>query len=187
LQQGSLSELQGQGIEMSQSQTERKFLADMNWRAVRFFNAYRFFVGLLFTVLVWIGQLPTPIGTYNPLVFTLTIHAYLLFSIICFWSISRRSPRYALQLNIQVLVDLLAISLLMYSSEGLSSGFGMLLVIAVAGGSILKGGKIAILYAAIATILVLTHELYIDLFSYTIEPNYTLYHSITGTLVVCQG
>ncbi|HEY5703735.1 MAG TPA: ATP-binding protein [Gammaproteobacteria bacterium] len=158
---------------MSQSQTERKFLTDMNWRAVRFFNTYRFFVGLLFTVLVWVGRLPTPIGTYNPLVFSLAIHFYLLFSIFCFWSISRQSPRYALQLNIQVLVDLLVISLLMYSSEGLSSGFGMLLVIAVAGGSILKGGKIAILYAAIATILVLTHELYIDLFSPTIEPNYT--------------
>jgi len=51
----------------------------------------------------------------------------------------------------------------MYASAGLSSGFGMLLVIAVAGGALLIPGKIGILFAAIAAIAVLGHEGYLQL------------------------
>lgn len=61
----------------------------------------------------------------------------------------------------------------MYSSNGLSSGFGMLIIIAVAGGSILREGKIAILFAAIAALSVLGHELYIQFFRFFDTVNYT--------------
>jgi len=63
----------------------------------------------------------------------------------------------------------------MYSSNGLSSGFGLLIAIAVAGGSLLRVGKIAILFAAIATLSVLGHELYLQFFKF--------YYSVLITLM----
>jgi len=49
----------------------------------------------------------------------------------------------------------------MYASAGLNSGFGMLLLIAVAGGALLSARKIGILFAAVATIATLWHEAYV--------------------------
>src|SRR5690606_16784249 len=54
-----------------------------------------------------------------------------------------------------------------------SSGFGMLLVIAVAGGALLTPGKIGYLYAAVAAIAVLVHEVYSQLHDVFPDQNYT--------------
>ena len=86
--------------------------------------------------------------------------------------IKLKIPRYNLQVAGHALIDIIIISLMMYASGGLNSGFGMLLVIAVAGGSILRAGKIAILFAAIASLVVLCQELYFDFVLYSISVNY---------------
>ncbi|MEE9575666.1 MAG: hypothetical protein V3W03_06145, partial [Gammaproteobacteria bacterium] len=67
-----------------------------------------------------------------------------------------------MQIAMHVMLDILAISLMMYASNGLGSGFGMLLIIAVLGGSILRVGRIAILFAAIAALIVLGQEVYVQ-------------------------
>lgn len=145
----------------------------MSWRALLYFNYYRVLLSVLFVILVYIGQLPPPLGSFDARFFSITSHVYLFAAISFFWFINRRMPRFNLQIAIQVLIDIIMLSLLMYSSGGLSSGFGMLLVIAVAGGSILREGKIAILFAAIASFCVLGHELYIQFFRYYETVNYT--------------
>jgi two-component system sensor histidine kinase PilS (NtrC family) len=61
----------------------------------------------------------------------------------------------------------------MYSSAGVNSGFGMLLLVSVAGGALLSPGKIGILYAAIASIAVLSHEAYMQFYIASISPSYT--------------
>ncbi|MCK5669432.1 MAG: ATPase, partial [Gammaproteobacteria bacterium] len=78
-----------------------------------------------------------------------------------------------MQIAMHVMLDILAISLMMYASNGLDSGFGMLLIIAVLGGSILRVGRIAILFAAIAALIVLGQEVYVQFFRYSPLPNYT--------------
>lgn len=144
-----------------------------SWRALRYFNLYRILVALLFVGLIWIGQLPEPLGIYDQRLFTIAAHAYLLVAIIIAIIIKARLPRYKLQVAVQVFIDIVAISLMMYASNGLDSGFGMLLIIAVAGGSILCAGRIAILFAAIAALAVLGQEVYLQLFRYYPLPNYT--------------
>ena len=61
----------------------------------------------------------------------------------------------------------------MYASAGLSSGFGVLLVITVAAGSLLSSQRIGILYASVATILALADEVYVHLRHVDVTPNYT--------------
>ena len=146
---------------------------DTNWLALNYFNGYRFLVAALFVALYWIGQLPEPLGVYDSRLFAVVVHAYLAAGIAAFVLVAYRFPRYKLQVSGQVLMDIVAITLLMYASDGLSSGFGMLLVIVVAGGALLIPGRIGILFAAIAAIAVLGHEIYLHLHRFYPQPNFT--------------
>jgi two-component system sensor histidine kinase PilS (NtrC family) len=144
----------------------------IDWRALAFFNYYRVLLSGLFVILVHIGQLPQPLGSLDKEFFSLMSHIYLLVALVFGWSIHQQFPKFNIQIAVHVLVDIMALSFLMYSSSGLGSGFGLLIIIAVAGGSILREGKIAILFAATATLFVLGHELYLQFFRYYDTVNY---------------
>ncbi len=145
----------------------------VSWEALTYYNFYRFLVSFLFVSLYWIGQLPEPLGGYDSTLFAITSHVYLLVSVAAQLIVRLRTPAYSIQVAANVVFDICIITLMMYASAGLNSGFGMLLVIAVAGGSLLSSGKIGFLYAAIATILVLGHEVYVQLYHFNSIPNYT--------------
>lgn len=149
------------------------YAKSINWRALEYFNFYRILISGLFVILVLIGQLPQPLGSLDERLFSLASHIYLFIALIFSTFIRYQYPRFNIQIAFQVLVDIIILSVLMYSSSGLSSGFGMLIIIAVAGGSILRAGKIAILFAAIASIAVLSHEIYIQFFTFSYTVNYT--------------
>ena len=145
----------------------------ISWEALTYYNFYRFLVSFLFVSLYWIGQLPEPLGGYDRTLFGIASHVYLFVSVAAQLIVRLRAPAYTIQVAANVFFDISIITLMMYASAGLNSGFGMLLVIAVAGGSLLSSGKIGILYASIATILVLGHEVYVQLYHYNSIPNYT--------------
>ena len=147
--------------------------SETSWKALGYFNLYRFVVAFLFVALIMIGQLPDPLGTADARLFSLSAYADLFFSMVFGLLINLKYPRYTLQVFGQVIFDICVLSLMMYASSGLNSGFGMLLVITVAGGSILTSGRIAILFAAIATIVVICQELYVKLVLEYSTPNYT--------------
>lgn len=143
------------------------------WKALSYFNLYRFLIAFLFAALYWIGQLPEPLGIYDRTLFAITTHSYLSLTVIAHLLVHVQKPPYNYQVFGQVLLDICCITLMMYASNGLNSGFGMLLVITVAGGGLLSTSKIGILYASMATIAVLGHESYIHLFRDFPPPNYT--------------
>jgi two-component system sensor histidine kinase PilS (NtrC family) len=146
--------------------------SDTSWQALEYFNLYRFLIAFLSVTLIWADQVPEPLGVLDPFLFSITSHIYILVSICFEFFIKLKKPRYNLQVAIHVLLDIIIISVLMYASDGLKSGFGMLLVIAVAGGSILITARIAVLFAAIATIMVLIQEIYVELILNSTTPNY---------------
>lgn len=150
-----------------------KHSGSTDWQALRYFNYYRILLAGLFLVLVYIGQLPDPLGSLDAQLFSFLTHVYFFISLIFAWFITNQYPRFNLQIAFHALIDIVTLSLLMYSSNGLGSGFGMLIIIAVAGGSILREGKIAILFAAIASFCVLGHEIYIQFIQYSDSVNYT--------------
>ena len=147
--------------------------SETSWRALQYFNLYRFLIASLFITLIWVGQLPEPLGSYDQLLFSATCHLYLVLTIIIAFFIKLQAPHYNLQIAVHVILDISAISMMMYASNGLGSGFGMLLVVAVIGGSILRAGRIAILFAAVATLVVLAQEVYVQFYRFSPLPNYT--------------
>ena len=152
-----------------QSNTSRK----VSWEALTYFNFYRFLVAFLFVSLYWIGQLPEPLGKYDRVLFAVSAHLYLVTSILAQLLVRLKTPTYPLQVFTNVLIDILIINLMMYASAGLNSGFGMLLVISVSAGSILSSGKTSILYASVASLSILGHEVYMQLTHEFPAPNYT--------------
>ena len=147
--------------------------AETSWQALSYYNLYRFLIAVLFVSLDWVGQLPQPLGAYDESLFATTAHIYLLTSPIAQLFIHLKKPRYVYQVAAVLFTDILLITLLMYASAGLNSGFGMLLVAAVAGGGLLSPGRIGILFAAAATIAVLSHEVYAQLYRIFPPANYT--------------
>lgn len=131
-----------------------------DWKPLSYFNAYRLLLATLFTILFLAGPTPSLLGSHHPELFLLSAVFYLIFSIFSVFTIHRQHLRYNWQTKLQILVDILVLTLLMHSSGGLTTGMGILLVIAIAGNSIIMAGRMAILFAAIATLTILIEQVY---------------------------
>ena len=135
--------------------------ASAPWQPLGYFNAYRLVLAGLFVTLVTWGAAPRPLGQYDGSLFQVTAIAYFVVSVAACASTLWRWPSFNRQVLVQVSLDIVAITLLMHASGGVTSGFGMLMVVAIAGGSILTQPRIAILFAALASLSVLGQQIYL--------------------------
>lgn len=133
------------------------------WKPLRLLNFYRLILSGLFVVLFFSDPDQSILGKHHPWLFEITSILYLAFSIVSSFSIRQRLLPFLLQANIQVLTDIAILTLLMHASGGVTSGLGILIVVAIAGGSIIMAGHLAILYAAVAALSVLTEQVYAQL------------------------
>jgi two-component system sensor histidine kinase PilS (NtrC family) len=133
---------------------------DFVWRPLHYFNIYRLLLAGLFLVLVIWGDAPRPLGETNIALFRAAAVFYFLFGLSSAIAGHLRRPDFDTQVVLQIYVDIFTVSLFMHASGGVSSGFGMLLVVAIAGGSILTRGGIALMFAATASLAVLGQQYY---------------------------
>jgi two-component system sensor histidine kinase PilS (NtrC family) len=136
----------------------------LTWNPLRLLSFYRVILAGLLVVLFFSIPEDTGLGLRQPDLYALTSIAYLLFSVLAGFAARLRQPGYELQAVSQVIVDIIAITVLMFASGGLGSGLGVLLLIAVAAGSILLPGRMAFLFAAIAAMAVIGEAVYSSLF-----------------------
>ncbi len=149
---------------MQQSSAERVMepedIDSLTWKPLRLLTFYRVILAGLLTVLYLTIGNQTSLGIEQPALFRLTCICYLLFSLLVGFTTRLRYPGYRLQTITQVLVDIAAITLLIFASGGPSSGIGILLIISVATGSILLPGRMAFLFAAVATMALMGEQFY---------------------------
>lgn len=74
--------------------------------------------------------------------------------------IKLRFPDFNTQLTIQVVIDIVFISIMLYASGGLQSGLGVLLLVSLAAAGLISRGRLALFFASIATISLLLQETY---------------------------
>ena len=135
----------------------------LTWKPLRLLSFYRVILAGLLTALFFSLSDSTTLGIHNSTIYKLTAISYLLFGILAGFAARLRYPGYELQAVTQILVDIMAITLLMYASGGPASGLGILLIISVATGSILLPGRMAFLFAAIATMAIMGEQVYSSL------------------------
>jgi len=131
-----------------------------NWRGLLYFSLYRNAIAFLFLGMILADWLPSPGGLPHRGLFPATVVGYLLCSLPGALLAQLRWPSYMAQLTLGALADIVALSLMMYASGGVGNGFGLLLLVSVAGNSILAGNPAVFLYASLAAMAVLYQELY---------------------------
>ena len=123
-----------------------------NWKLLRNFNFYRLFIAALATALVVSGESLPPFGAASPRLFSYTAFLYFGIAGLSVATIQWRWLAFESQATFLAFIDIILITLLTHASQGLDSGIGLLLLVSVAGASLMLGTRITILFAALATI-----------------------------------
>jgi two-component system sensor histidine kinase PilS (NtrC family) len=130
------------------------------WRPLITINLFRFLIAAIFIGLYLSDKLFTPLASHNPALFISVSISYAVISLVISILNYYRKPSFEAQAYINIYSDIIAITLLMHASGGVSSGLGTLMVITIGGGSIIMGGRHALLFASLSTIAVLIEEIF---------------------------
>jgi two-component system sensor histidine kinase PilS (NtrC family) len=130
------------------------------WISLRYFNYYRIALAAVFlgTALIYDDELN--LGKYRLEQFRYLAAGYLFFGVVCHGVLRDLRDKFELQLSLQVCLDIVAITLLMYASGGIRSGLGVMLLISLTGAAIVAPRRLTFLYAALATIALLLEQSY---------------------------
>jgi two-component system sensor histidine kinase PilS (NtrC family) len=167
----------------AQDFTIRKPEQSHNWRPLRLLNLYRMVLAGLFLVLVLSDTNVQPLAERNLELFLFTALAYLVVGILFSFAIHRQWLRFTIQVPLHFAADLIAVTLLMHASGGITSGLGMLLVVSVAGFSMLTSRRIAMLFGSLATIVILGEESFSIAYSHLATTHYTNTGILGATLL----
>jgi two-component system sensor histidine kinase PilS (NtrC family) len=132
---------------------------DSFWVSLRYFNAYRIAVAALFVVsaLIYGDMLSFGLGE-DVRLFAATSAAYLAAAVVFQVVLIRVRRNFDAQLTTHVCTDVVATALLTFASGGFRSGLWVMLLISIAGASLVSRGRLLLFYAALATIAVLIEQ-----------------------------
>ena len=133
---------------------------DSFWISLGYFNLYRNAVATLFLALSVVYTDALNLGSHDLALFHATCAVYLFGAIFLHVPLRRVREAFNLQLSVHVCLDVFAITILMYSSGGMRSGLGVMLLISLVAGSIVAPRRLSFLYAALATIALLLEQAY---------------------------
>jgi len=126
-----------------------------NWKLLKYFNFYRLAIAIAASAIaVFIGKY-TPFGEVHPGLFLSSSVVYAIISLTAVFAIHWHKPDYESQATLLSFSDITLLTIIMHASGGLTSGLGLMLVVAIAGTSLMLGKRLTIFYASLATIAVL--------------------------------
>ena len=147
------------------------------WRSLKLYSVYRLLIALL--LLITQGLLnsgdwqQTLSADWFVDVFATLITCYFIFSVIAAIFTWQEKPDIQFSVPIQIVTDIVFIVLLMHAQEGGQGSIGLLLIIAIASASLISDGRLALFYAALASIGVLLEQSYRTLFIAGAASSYT--------------
>jgi len=131
---------------------------DVSRRVLRFVGTFRAVVAIVLLAIALGLPNPQLLGIRNTGLFLASSASYFLFAVLLLawqWRRPVIVPRLVL---VELLIDVLAISLLMYASSGVRSGLGGLLVVFVGAASLSLKGRQAFFGSAIAALAILAEQ-----------------------------
>jgi two-component system sensor histidine kinase PilS (NtrC family) len=133
--------------------TERFFDRRHLWRAFRIANIYRLILVTLLLITFVFDEQNRLFGKQNPTLFVGTVLSYMAMAIIGVVGSYWRRPALKIQAHLQMLSDLLALTVMIHASGGLVSSMTNLLITAIAASSILLPLSSALFSAALGFFL----------------------------------
>jgi len=143
-----------------------------DWASLRLFNQYRLLLLLVLAAVYYLADNQLTLGSRDGILFEVVHLAYLVATLTFVLLIRLQKPLVTTQFFLQNYLDILLIGGLMYSSGGVQSGLGPLLLINLALLSQLATVRHALLFAAIATMVVMGEELLAKLLVNSDEANF---------------
>src|SRR5689334_21759368 len=104
--------------------------AELTWRILSLVNLFRLLIPVVLGSL-FIFVKPSTVGQTHPALFSVVSVTYFLFAIAAISSIRNAWPSQQIQAFVHVLVDIDAVSLIMYSSDNVNVGLAALLILPV--------------------------------------------------------
>lgn len=132
--------------------------ADPLWRSLRFFAAYRWLVATLFLMAALLFGEMLDLGAQNFGLFRAVAVIYTVLATLFLGLLLLRPRRFDTQLSLQVVVDIVALTLMMFASGGQKSGISALLLVVVSGAGLVGQGRMVLFYAALASVAILLEE-----------------------------
>jgi len=142
------------------------------WKSLYFLNFYRVILAGIFVTSIFMENNLRILGSLDPVGFAVTAYLYLVISVLVSFMIHWRWPNFEVIVLLLTMVDIAALTIIMHTSGGVETGLGMLIVVAIAGNSLLTNGKAASLFAALAALAILTEQI-VSLISRSTTPNFT--------------
>ena len=129
-------------------------------RAIRIINVFRFILSLIFVFFYLYAGKVNWLDSENASLFFSLALAYSLFSVTLLIITPLKSSAVIFFHPVQIVIDIFFIILMMYAAGGIQSGLGLLLIITIVTASLVSNGRLALFYAAIATIGLLLEQSY---------------------------
>lgn len=126
-----------------------------NWKLLEYLNYYRLVIAASVSFLALTTTKLPLIGQSQPQLFLVTGLIYAFVSGFSLTTIHYQRPSFNTQSSVLIFCDVVALTLLMHTSGGVSSGIGLLLLISIAGSSFLMDQRMTILFASLAAISIL--------------------------------
>jgi two-component system sensor histidine kinase PilS (NtrC family) len=134
------------------------------WRSLQIFDAYRLVQMPLLAYVAWFSIDSITRHNFDARALTMQVgclHATLI--AMGFFLTLRWKRYFHLQLSLQVLIDIVGVMILMMCSESVRSGIDVILLVTVAGASLMSSQRMAFFYAALTSLAVLGMALYLNL------------------------
>lgn len=128
------------------------------WTSLHHFNVYRLIVASVFLLAAVFYPRTSGLGSQNLRLFLWASLTYWLLAIFFYGALKRLRLGFNLLLTLQMAVDILAITLMMYASGGEKSGLAVMLLVALAGAGLVGQGRLTLFFAALATVAVLFEQ-----------------------------
>lgn len=140
------------------NRTSKPELANDSWHMLQIFSIYRCLLTSAFFILMSLNA--GTIGQRQPILYTYILLIYFLLSIVYLFNAFLKNQGYYSQVGLQLITDIIALTLIMHTSGGLASGLNILYLPVVAAASVFIPGKLSFFYAALATIAILAQQSY---------------------------
>lgn len=131
---------------------------DLARRVIGLLNLYRLLIPPTLLAIRWITEPSPTVGNEHPTLFLATCVLYLAAGVILILALRARNPPLRAVALSNGVTDSIAIALLLFSSGGVASGLGILLVLPVGATALLANRRDALFIAATATLAVLLQQ-----------------------------
>lgn len=123
-----------------------------------FYNLYRFIIACAFISYYFLPKSESSWSSFSPEVYIQIALGYAFIALTGLVLAAFDKFRHRHQLSLYTVADIVFIVLLTFAAGGLKTGLGMLLVVAIALSSLFSNGRLALFYAALATIALLLEQ-----------------------------